>query len=52
MVDLEDKYNLLENGINDNSLCIIKRKESKILEFFKHIRKIFVQEKKGERDVP
>ena len=52
MMDLEDKYNLLENGLNDNSLYLIKRKESKILEFFKHIRKIFVQEKKGERNVP
>ena len=52
MVDLEDKYNLLENGISDNSLYLVKRKESKILDFFRRIRKIFVQEKKGERDVP
>lgn len=50
MVDLEDKYNLLENGINDNSLYLIKRKESKILKFFRYIRKIFIQEEKRERD--
>lgn len=51
MVDLEDKYNLLENNISDNSLCLIKRKESKILEFFKYIRRIFIKEKKRERDI-
>jgi hypothetical protein len=44
MVALEDKYNLLENGITSNSLYLIKRKESKILAFFKYIRKIFVKE--------
>lgn len=52
MVDLEDKYNLLENGVSDNSLYLVKKKESKILEFFKYIRKIFVKEKKEEKDVP
>lgn len=41
MVDLEDKYNLLENGITDSSLYLIKRKESKILQFFKEIRNKF-----------
>ena len=51
MVDLEDKYNLLENGISDNSLYLIKRKESKILEFFRYIRKFFVQDKKREKDI-
>lgn len=50
MVDLEDKYNLLENGVNDNSLYLIKRKESKILKFFRYIRKIFVQKKETTRE--
>ena len=48
MVDLEDKYNLLENSVVDSSLYLIKKKESKILAFLKYIRKIFVKEKKGE----
>ncbi len=51
MIDLEDKYNLLENGLNNNSSYLIKRKESKILDFFRHIRKFFMQEKKENRDV-
>ena len=45
MVDLEDKYNLLENGVINNSLYLIKKKESKILAFFKYIRRIFVKDK-------
>jgi len=45
MIDLEDKYNLLENGINTNSVYLVKKKKSKILAFFKYIRSIFV--KKG-----
>lgn len=44
MMDLEDKYNLLENGINDNSLYLIKKKESKIMKIFKFIRKLFAKE--------
>ena len=50
MVDLEEKYNLLENGINDTSLYLISKKESKILKFFRYIRKIFIHEKKRELD--
>lgn len=51
MMDLEDKYNLLENGITDNSLYLVEKKESKILKILKFIRKIFIQEKKKERDI-
>ena len=45
MIALEAKYNLLENESNNNSLYLINRKESKILKFFKNIRKIFLKEK-------
>lgn len=44
MVDLEDKYNLLENGINNNSndnLYLEKKKKSKIITIMKYIRSIF-----------
>ncbi len=44
MVDLEDKYNLLENGINNNSndnLYLEKKKKSKIITIIKYIRSIF-----------
>lgn len=51
MVDLEDKYNLLENSINNDSLYLIKSKESKILKFFRFIRKFFIQKEKRERDI-
>ena len=51
MIDLEDKYNLLENGITDNSLYLIQKKESKIMKFFRYIKSIFIQEKKRERDI-
>lgn len=43
MIDLEDKYNLLENGISTNSVYLVKKKHSKILAFFKYIRSIFVK---------
>lgn len=45
MMDLEDKYNLLENGINDNSLYLVPKKSSKILAIFKYLRNIFVKNK-------
>ena len=43
MMDLEDKYNLLENGVSDNSLYLINKKESKIVKFFKFIRNLFAK---------
>lgn len=51
MVELEDKYTLLENGVANNSLYLIEKKESKILSIFKYFRSIFVKEKNGERNV-
>ena len=45
MMDLEDKYNLLENGITDDSLSLIPKKTSKILAFFRNLRKIFIKDK-------
>ncbi|MCI8617088.1 MAG: hypothetical protein HFJ60_02375 [Clostridia bacterium] len=43
MMDLEDKYNLLENGVSDNSLYLINKKESKIVKIFKFIRNLFAK---------
>lgn len=43
MMDLEDKYNLLEDSINSNSLYLIKKKESKILAFFRYIKSLFIK---------
>lgn len=43
MMDLEDKYNLLEDSINSNSLYLIKKKESKILVFFRYIKSLFIK---------
>ena len=42
MVDLEDKYNLLENNSNVSSMYLVKRKTSKILSFFRYLRSLFV----------
>lgn len=51
MMDLEDKYNLLENGIIDNSLSLVKKKTSKIWAFFKYIRNILFRAKLKENDI-
>ena len=48
MMNLEDKYNLLENGITDSSLYLVKQKTSKILAFFRYIRKIIFRNKLEE----
>ena len=45
MMDLEAKYNLLENTEVDNSVYLIPKKPSKILAFFNYIRNIFVKNK-------
>lgn len=50
MMDLEDKYNLLENGISDTSLYLIKKKKSKIIEFFRYIRSIFIKKQLAEKE--
>ena len=45
MMDLEDKYNLLENNANvpSASMYLIKKKSSKLLSFFKYIRSLFTR---------
>lgn len=50
MMALEDKYNLLENGVNNNSTYLIKKKHSKILEFFRYIRSIFIKKQLEEKE--
>lgn len=44
MVDLEDKYNILESGVTNNSLYLVEKKQSKVLSFFKYLRSIFVND--------
>ncbi len=51
MIALENKYNLLEHNLNINSFDLIENNESKILELFKKIRKIFITKKERKRDV-
>lgn len=48
MMDLEDKYNLLESGITDTSLSLVKKKSSKIWAFLKYIRNILFRNKLEE----
>ena len=43
MMALEEKYNLLESGITTTSTYLVKKKHSKLLEFFKYIRSIFIK---------
>lgn len=51
MMDLEDKYNLLENGVSNDSSYMIKHRPSKILAFFKRIRSLFIKNQlKNEND--
>ena len=42
MMDLEDKYNLLENVPTDPSMYLIKKKTSKFLAIFRYIKNLFV----------
>ena len=44
MIDLEDKYNLLENNANlsSASMYLVKKKTSKIMAFFRYIRRLFI----------
>ena len=45
MMDLEDKYNLLENNANaaPASMYLIKKKSSRLLSFFRYIRSLFTR---------
>lgn len=51
MVDLENKYNLLENSAIDNSLYLIKNKDSIVLKLIRYIRKIFIKPEIEERKI-
>lgn len=45
MEQLENKYNALENGNVENAIKIITKKESKIISFFKALKKLIFGEK-------
>lgn len=45
MMDLEDKYNLLENCSSNGSLYLLPKKQSKILALIKYIKNILVKNK-------
>ena len=42
---LENKYNALENGNVENAIKLITKKESKIISFFKALKKLIFGEK-------
>ena len=45
MEQLENKYNALENGNVENAIKLITKKESKIISFFKALKKLVFGEK-------
>ena len=45
MEQLENKYNALENGNVENAIKLITKKESKIISFFKALKKLIFVEK-------
>lgn len=45
MEQLENKYNVLENGNVENAIKLITKKESKIISFFKALKKLIFGEK-------
>ena len=45
MEQLENKYNALENGNVENAIKLITKKESKIISFFKALKKLISGEK-------
>ena len=48
MEQLENKYNALENGNVENAIKLITKKESKIISFFKALKKLIF----GDKNVP
>ena len=44
MIDLEDKYNFLENNFNitPNSMYLVKNETSKIVTFFRYLKRLFI----------
>ena len=51
MEQLENKYNALENGNVENAIKLINKKESKIISFFKEIKKLIFGEKKKKKKI-
>ena len=45
MEQLENKYNALENGNVENAIKLIPKKESKLISFFKALKKLIFGEK-------
>lgn len=45
MEQLENKYNALENGTVENAIKLITKKESKIISFFKALKKLIFGKK-------
>lgn len=45
MEQLENKYNALENGNVENAIKLITKKESKLISFFKALKKLIFGEK-------
>ena len=45
MEQLEERYNALENGNVENAIKLITKKESKIISFFKALKKLIFGEK-------
>ena len=50
MMDLEDKYYLLENNVSSTSIYMVKKKTSKILSFFRYIRSLFTARNLNDYD--
>ncbi len=50
MMDLEDKYYLLENNVSSTSMYMVKKKTSKILSFFRYIRSLFTARNLNDYD--
>ena len=51
MEQLENKYNALENGNVENAIKLITKKESKIISFFKALKKLIFGEKNGTEKI-
>ena len=51
MEQLENKYNALENGNVENAIKLITKKESKIISFFKALKKLIFGEKNATEKI-
>ena len=52
MMDLEDKYNLLENNasVTSASMYLVKKKTSRIMAFFRYIKSLFIHNSLKNKD--